>query len=48
VPTPAEVQWLNVTHSQLRNQGVNWRNLIQRISKNPDFYTVPENLPVEN
>ena len=48
VPTTAEVQWLNVTHSQLRSEGVNWRNLIQRISKNPDFYSVPESLPVEN
>ena len=39
-PTRAEVQWLNTTHSQLRNEGVYWRELMQRISRNPDFYTV--------
>jgi hypothetical protein len=47
-PTPAEVQWLNVTHSQLRQEGVHWRELLQRISRNPDFYTVPEAAPQEN
>ena len=47
-PTPAEVQWLNITHSQLRQEGVYWRELLQRISENPDFYTVPEATPKEN
>ena len=47
-PTPAEVQWLNVTHSQLRQEGVHWRELLQRISRNPDFYTVPEAAPEKN
>ncbi|NKB32738.1 MAG: DUF1592 domain-containing protein [Pseudomonadales bacterium] len=46
-PTRAEVQWLNATHVQLRNDGVRWRELIQRISSNPDFYTVPDSA-VEN
>lgn len=46
-PMPAEVQWLNTTHTQLRNEGVRWRELLQRISKNPDFYTVPDEA-VEN
>ncbi|MDD9888735.1 MAG: DUF1592 domain-containing protein [Gammaproteobacteria bacterium] len=41
-PSRAEVQWLNATHTQLRDEGVHWRELMQRISKNPDFYTVPE------
>ncbi len=41
-PNRAEVQWLNATHSQLRNEGVRWRELMLRISKNPDFYTVPD------
>ena len=41
-PTPAELQWLNTTHTQLRSEGVHWRELMQRISRNPDFYTVPE------
>lgn len=41
-PMPAEVQWLNTTHAQLRNEGVRWRDLLQRISQNPDFYTVPD------
>ena len=47
-PTPSEVQWLNSTHSQLRQEGVYWRELLQRISENPDFYTVPEAAPKEN
>ena len=47
-PTPSEVQWLNSTHSQLRQEGVYWRELLQRISENPDFYTVPEASPKEN
>ena len=47
-PTPPEVQWLNSTHSQLRQEGVYWRELLQRISENPDFYTVPEAAPKEN
>ena len=47
-PTPAEVQWLNVTHSQLRQEGVHWKELLQRISQNPDFYTVPEAAPEKN
>ena len=47
-PTPAELQWLNTTHIQLRNEGVYWRELIQRISRNPDFYTVPESAVSEN
>ena len=47
-PTPSEVQWLNSTHSQLRQEGVYWRELLQRISENPDFYTVPETAPKEN
>jgi hypothetical protein len=41
-PTSAELQWLNTTHTQLRSEGVHWRELMQRISQNPDFYTVPE------
>ena len=48
VPTSAEMQWLNVTHSQLRREGVSWENLMQRILKNPDFYTVPESLPIND
>ena len=47
-PTPSELQWLNSTHSQLRQEGVYWRELLQRISANPDFYTVPEAAPKEN
>ena len=47
-PTPSELQWLNSTHSQLRQEGVYWRELLQRISENPDFYTVPEAAPKEN
>ena len=47
-PTRAEVQWLNTTHSQLRSEGVRWQELMQRISRNPDFYTVPEAAPEEN
>jgi hypothetical protein len=47
-PTPAEVQWLNTTHSQLRRDGLHWRELLQRISGNPDFYTVPEAARKEN
>jgi len=47
-PTPSEVQWLNSTHSQLRQEGVYWRELLQRISENPDFYTVPEAAPEKN
>ena len=46
-PTPSEVQWLNSTHSQLRQEGVYWRELLQRISENPDFYTVPQAAPKE-
>ncbi|MED5412230.1 MAG: DUF1592 domain-containing protein [Pseudomonadota bacterium] len=47
-PTRAEVQWLNTTHSQLRSEGMRWQELMQRISRNPDFYTVPEAAPEEN
>tara|TARA_B100000029_G_scaffold35732_3_gene33589 strand:+ start:14750 stop:16411 length:1662 start_codon:yes stop_codon:yes gene_type:complete len=47
-PTRAEVQWLNTTHSQLRSEGMRWQELMQRISRNPDFYTVPEAAPKEN
>jgi len=46
--TPTEVQWLNTTHTQLRNEGVRWRELMQRISRNPDFYTVPESSMAED
>jgi len=46
-PMPSEVQWLNTTHVQLRNEGMHWRELMLRISRNPDFYTVPDTA-VEN
>lgn len=41
-PTAAELQWLNTTHVQLRDEGVRWRELLLRVAKNPDFYTVPD------
>lgn len=47
-PTRAEVQWLNTMHLQLREEGVRWRELIKRISSNPDFYTVPEIVSTED
>jgi len=47
-PNPAELQWLNATHTQLRSEGVRWRDLMNRISRNPDFYTVPDSEMVEN
>ncbi|MEZ5492991.1 MAG: DUF1592 domain-containing protein [Gammaproteobacteria bacterium] len=47
-PNRAELQWLNTTHAQLRNEGVRWRELMNRISRNPDFYTVPDTEMVED
>lgn len=47
-PNRTEVQWLNMTHSQLRNEGLHWRELMRRISQNPNFYTVPEAVVAEN
>jgi hypothetical protein len=46
-PNADERQWLNTTNSQLRNEGVRWRELISRISRNPDFYTVPDSTMAE-
>ena len=46
-PNSAELQWLNTTHAQLRKEGVHWRELMQRISRNPDFYTVPNSIEME-
>jgi hypothetical protein len=47
-PNRAELQWLNATHAQLRSEGVRWRELMNRISRNPDFYTVPDTEMVED
>tara|TARA_B100001250_G_scaffold51349_1_gene40121 strand:- start:4023 stop:5687 length:1665 start_codon:yes stop_codon:yes gene_type:complete len=41
-PMRSELQWLNSTHSQLRSEGVRWRDLVSRISRSPDFYNVPD------
>ena len=41
-PSRAEMQWLNRTNVQLREEGVRWHELMLRISRNPDFYTLPE------
>jgi len=46
-PNADEQQWLNTTNSQLRDEGVHWRELMNRISRNPDFYTVPDSTMAE-
>jgi hypothetical protein len=47
-PSPDELQWLNTTNQQLRNEGVRWRELMNRLSRNPDFYTVPDAMMQED
>ena len=39
-PTTGERAWLADLQSELANDGVKWRELMRRITQNPDFYTV--------
>jgi len=40
-PTPREQAWLSTVQSELSRDGVRWRELMRRITLNPDFYTIP-------
>jgi len=40
-PTPQEQAWLATVQSELSREGVRWRELMRRITLNPDFYTIP-------
>ena len=40
-PTPQEQTWLSNLQSGLSADGVRWRELMRRITLNPDFYTIP-------
>ena len=39
-PTRDERAWLDELTSELRRDGVRWRNLMRRITQQPDFYTL--------
>ena len=39
-PTRAERTWLGDVQEELSAQGLTWRDLMRRITQNPDFYTV--------
>ncbi len=39
-PTRDERAWLDELASELRRDGVRWRDLMQRITQQPDFYTL--------
>ena len=39
--TPQEQSWLAAQQVELAKQGVRWRELMRRITLNPDFYTNP-------
>ena len=40
-PTAQEQAWLATAQSELSKDGVRWRELMRRITLNPDFYTIP-------
>lgn len=39
MPSDEELGWLNETRTVLVEDGVTWRDLMRRITRNPDFYT---------
>jgi hypothetical protein len=41
VPTAAERTWIGDQTTDLMKSGVKWRELMRRITLNPDFYTMP-------
>lgn len=41
VPSAEERAWLASVQTELRKDGVKWRELMRRIAQNPDFYTIP-------
>jgi hypothetical protein len=47
-PTTSEQNWLASVTSDLLNQGVRWRVLMERITTNPDFYTFPVSLTLSS
>ncbi len=40
-PTPQEHAWLTSLQAELSKDGVRWRELVRRVTLNPDFYTLP-------
>jgi hypothetical protein len=42
-PNTQEQAWLANVQSELSKDGVRWRDLMLRITLNPDFYTIPTN-----
>jgi hypothetical protein len=42
--TADEQAWLTTLTSDLTKQGVKWRLLMQRVTENPDFYSLPASL----
>ena len=45
-PTLQEQTWLTALQSDLAKDGVRWRDLMRRVTLNPDFYTVPASAPL--
>ena len=41
MPTAEERTWLATVQSELTQNGVKWRDLMRRVTLNPDFYTMP-------
>ena len=39
-PTDGERAWLAGVEAELVDRGVKWRDLMRRIARHPDFYTV--------
>jgi hypothetical protein len=45
-PTSQEQTWLTALQSDLAKDGVRWRDLMRRVTLNPDFYIVPASAPL--
>lgn len=44
-PTTEERKWLTEQQAQLKDKGVRWRDLMQRLTLGPDFFAVPAPAP---